>query len=94
MRTASMMGFVLTMVFFWNGAVASAQPPAAKVAHPSVFVTEVYRLGKSGRQRQLNVFVDGMKRDVWKILNCYQPCYRAARRPAVKLPPVAPKPVD
>ena len=92
-RTALMMGFVFMTVFFFNGTVASAQAPAAKRTRPTVFVTEVYRIGGRGPQRRLNVYVNGIRRDVWLLLNCYQPrCYRAAPEPAVKAPPVAPKP--
>jgi hypothetical protein len=48
--------------------------PYPRGAHPPVFVTEVYRLGRHQNSRNLNVFVYGMKPDVWQILNCYQPC--------------------
>jgi hypothetical protein len=89
-----MTGFVFMTVFFLHATVTSAQAPAAKQARPTVFVTEIYRLGEHGTRRSLNVYINGINRDVWEILNCYQPrCYPVAQAPAVKAPPVAPKPL-
>jgi hypothetical protein len=48
--------------------------PYPRGSHPPVFVTEVYRHSKHSSSRHLNVFVYGMKPDVWQLLHCYQPC--------------------
>jgi hypothetical protein len=65
-------------------AAAASQPAAQPTphvypyptgSHPPVFVTEIYRhKGHSQHRRQLNVFVYGMKPDIWQILHCYKPC--------------------
>ncbi len=65
-----------------SNAAAALPPnvyPYPTESHPPVFVTEVYLHGKHSRSRHLNVFVYGMKPDVWQILNCYQPCCCSSR---------------
>jgi hypothetical protein len=47
--------------------------PYPTESHPPVFVTEVYRHGRHTSSRHLNVFIYGMKPDVWQLLHCYQP---------------------
>ncbi|MEE3218730.1 MAG: hypothetical protein VX257_00630 [Planctomycetota bacterium] len=75
-------------------------------SHPPIFVTEIYRhQGHGHRRRELNVFVYGMKPDVWRLLNCYKPCccvrggvccekHRTAAEPAADDAPPPPAPAE